>query len=107
MPDVLLRIKRAVLAGRYEFSEKARWEMDADGITELDVIESIATAMAIQKKLRSMSSARQSSREYLFVIISPNLQGTLIYSKGKLIKSDDGDKVYVFVSSKLAVRESE
>lgn len=40
MVDILVRIKRTVLAGRYAFSEKARIEMEADGITELDVAES-------------------------------------------------------------------
>jgi len=39
--DVLVRIKRAVLAGRYAFSEKARIEMEVDGLTKLDVAESI------------------------------------------------------------------
>jgi hypothetical protein len=33
MSDILAKIKRAVLAGRYAFSEKARLEMQADGIT--------------------------------------------------------------------------
>jgi hypothetical protein len=32
MSDILVRIKRAVLAGRYVFSEKARLEMESDGI---------------------------------------------------------------------------
>ncbi len=36
MADILVRIKRAVLAGRYAFSEKARLEMDADDLTDLD-----------------------------------------------------------------------
>ena len=45
--DVLVRIKRAVLAGRYAFSEKARLEMEADGLTELDVAESILNAVEI------------------------------------------------------------
>jgi len=40
--DLLRRIKRAVLAGNYAFSEKALLEMEADGPTELDVAESIA-----------------------------------------------------------------
>jgi hypothetical protein len=47
MSEVLVRIKRAVLAGRYAFSEKARCEMEADALTELDVAESIANAVAI------------------------------------------------------------
>lgn len=47
MRDVLIRIKRAVISGHYAFSEKATIEMEADGITELDVIESIINAVAI------------------------------------------------------------
>jgi hypothetical protein len=39
MTDVLVRIKRAVLAGRYVFSEKALMEMEADCITEQDVVQ--------------------------------------------------------------------
>ncbi|MFQ5821852.1 MAG: hypothetical protein ACE5I5_17835 [Candidatus Heimdallarchaeota archaeon] len=65
MRDVLVRIKRAVLSGRYVFSEKARIEMEADGITELDVVESIINAVAIYKKMRSRSPFRKHSRENL------------------------------------------
>ena len=32
MSDILVRIKRAVLAGRYAFSEKAQIEMEIDGL---------------------------------------------------------------------------
>ena len=53
MGDILSRIKRAVLAGHYAFSEKARVEMEADGLTELDIAESIISAVAIYKKIRS------------------------------------------------------
>ena len=45
--NVLIRIKRAVLAGQYAFSEKARIEMETDDLTELDVAESILNAVAI------------------------------------------------------------
>ncbi len=51
MSDILVRIKRVVLAGRYAFSEKARLEMEIDGITDLDVAESILNAVAIYKKV--------------------------------------------------------
>ena len=47
MAGILVRIKRAVLAGRYEFSEKALDEMEGDGLTPLDVAESILNAVAI------------------------------------------------------------
>ena len=49
MTDVLRRIKRAVLAGHYAFSEKARMEMEADSLTELDVAESILNTVALIK----------------------------------------------------------
>ncbi|NOZ20235.1 MAG: hypothetical protein GXP25_04015 [Planctomycetes bacterium] len=62
MTDLLRRIKRAVLAGRYAFSEKARLEMEADGIVELDVAESILNAVAIYKKIRSRSPFRRRAR---------------------------------------------
>ena len=68
MSGVLRRIKRAVLAGHYAFSEKARMEMEADSLTELDVAESILNAVAIYKTIRSRSPLRQQVREYLYVI---------------------------------------
>jgi hypothetical protein len=52
MSGVLRRIKRAVLAGHYAFSEKARLGMEADSLTELDVAESILNAVAIYKTIR-------------------------------------------------------
>jgi hypothetical protein len=69
MQDVLVRIKRAVLAGHYVFSEKARVEMEADGLTELDIAESVLNAVAIYKRLRSRSPLRQQPKEYLYVIL--------------------------------------
>jgi hypothetical protein len=56
--DILVRIKRSILAGRYAFSEKARIEMESDGLTEFDVAESIINAVAIYKRLRSRSHRR-------------------------------------------------
>ena len=82
MDDVLVRIKRAILTGRYAFSEKARIEMQADGLTELDVAESIVNAVAIYKRMRSTSPLRRRAREYLYVIQSTNLAGLMIYTKG-------------------------
>ena len=104
MSDILVRIKRAVLAGRYAFSEKARIELETDALTEMDVAESILNAVAIYKKLRSQSAFRQSVREYLYVIQSANLDGLAIYSKGKLVPEADGDTYYFLISSKRADR---
>jgi hypothetical protein len=100
MSDSLTRIKRAVLSGRYAFSEKARVEMECDGLTELDVAESIVTAAAIYKRLRSTSPFRKNAREYLYVIQSANFQGTAIYSKGKLVTEAGVETYYFLISSK-------
>ncbi|SRR6266478_6549511 len=103
MSDVLLRIKRAVLTGRYAFSEKARTEMKIDGITELDVAESILNAVAIYKKLRSTNPRRQWSKEYLYVIQSTNLEGLAIYTKGKFVREAELETYYFLISSKRAL----
>lgn len=103
MSDILVKIKRAVLAGRYAFSEKARLEMEVDGLTELDVAESILNAVAIYKKIRSTNPARKTSREYLYIIESANLDGLAIYTKGKLVREAGQDTYYFLISSKRAL----
>lgn len=99
----MVRIKRAVLAGHYAFSEKAQVEMEADGLEELDVAESILNAVAIYKKIRSTSPFRQKTREYLYIIQSPNLDGIAIYTKGKLVREAGEDHYYFLISSKRAL----
>ena len=42
--DVLLRIKRLALFGRVEFTEKALFELELDGLQEDEVIESLVNA---------------------------------------------------------------
>jgi hypothetical protein len=103
MSDILTRIKRAVLAGHYAFSEKARIEMEADSLTELDVAESILNAVAIYKKLRSHSASRTRSKEYLYVIQSTNLDGLMIYTKGRLVPEANTETYYFLISSKKAI----
>ena len=103
MVDVLKRIKRAILSGNYAFSEKARTEMEADQITELDVAESILNAVAIYKTVRSVSPHRGHSRELLHIIQSTNLNGLAIYSKGKLVSDAGQDTYYFLISSKKAL----
>jgi hypothetical protein len=102
MQDVLVRIKRALLKGSYVFSEKAGVEMERDGLSELDVVESILNAVAIYKRLRSRSASRASAREMLFIIQSPNLDGLAIYTKGKLVREAGHEVYYFLISSKKA-----
>ena len=103
MSDVLVRIKRAVLAGRYVFSEKARMEMEIDGLEEMDIAESILNAVAIYKKIRSTSPSRKKAKEYLYIIQSPNLDGIAIYTKGKLVREVGQEIYYFLISSKRAL----
>ncbi|HUT32473.1 MAG TPA: hypothetical protein VNE39_03250 [Planctomycetota bacterium] len=101
--DILVRIKRAVLAGHFVFSDKAEMEMERDDLTELDVMESILTAPAIYKTVRSTSPSRLRGKEKLHIIVSPNLSGLLIYTKGKLASRGGVDTYYFLVSSKRAL----
>jgi hypothetical protein len=103
MIDTLIRIKRAILAGQYAFSEKASIELEADGLTELDVVESIANAVAIYKTIRSQNPYRKGTREYLHIIQSTNLEGVMIYTKGKLVHEADRETYYFLISSKKAI----
>ena len=99
---VLSRIKRAVLAGRFEFSDKARIELFADGLLEQDVVEAIANATRVDKIINSTSPHRRGRRERLYVIISENLQGICLYTKGKLIDVEGEETYYFFISAKCA-----
>jgi hypothetical protein len=101
--DALIRIKRAVLARRYVFSEKARIEMETDDLIEADIAESILNADAIYKRVRSTSPSRNRRREYLYVIQSTNLDGLVIYTKGKLVEAAGIETYYFLVSSKRAL----
>jgi hypothetical protein len=101
--DILVRIKRAVLNDRYAFSEKARLEMEADCLTELDVVEAILNATSIYKTVRSTSPTRRGARERLYVIESTNMTGLPIYTKGKLVKQAGLDTYYFLVSSKRSL----
>ncbi len=103
MSDTLVRIKRAILTGHYSFSEKASLELEADGLTELDVVESIVNAVAIYKTIRSRSPYRKETREYLHVIQSTNLEGVMIYTKGKLVQQAGIETYYFLISSKKPI----
>ena len=82
MSDMLVRIKRAIIAGHYAFSAKARDEMEAEHLTELDVAEAILNAVAIFKSIRSRSPYRAMDGERLYIIQGTNFEGLSIYTKG-------------------------
>ena len=100
--DVLIRIKRLIVARRVEFTLKAEEERLRDGLAIEDVLESILNANAIKKTLRSRSPGRARPGERLYVIESPTYSGVWIYTKGTLRRKGRQEIFYVFVSSKLA-----
>ncbi|MDX9991125.1 MAG: hypothetical protein RBS68_03650 [Anaerolineales bacterium] len=90
-PVTMLSAKRPVL------------ELESDGLTELDLVESIVNAVAIYKTIRSQSPYRKQTREYLHIIQSTNLEGLMIYSKGKLVQEAGVETYYFLISSKKAI----
>jgi hypothetical protein len=78
-------------------------EVEADGLTELDIVESIVNAVAIYKTIRSTSPYRRQTREYLHIIQSTNLEGLMIYTKGKLVQESGIETYYFLISSKKAL----
>jgi hypothetical protein len=101
--DILVRIKRLVVARRVEFTIKATEERLRDGLTVEDVIESIVNANAIKKVLRSRAAVRQGRTERLYVIESPTFTGTWVYTKGTIRRKEGQEVFYVLVSAKLAL----
>jgi hypothetical protein len=97
--DVLVRIKRMVIARQVLFTEKADIEMAADALTPEMVYESVLNAPAIFKTLRSRSP-RTRKAERLYVIKGLTFDGLDIYTKGKVLTKQGVDTFYVLISSK-------
>ncbi|MEW6365467.1 MAG: hypothetical protein AB1714_12645 [Acidobacteriota bacterium] len=97
--DLLVRIKRLVIARRVLFTEKAEIEMAADALTPELVYESILNAPAIFKTLRSRNP-RSGMAEKLYVIKGLTFDGLAVYTKGEILAKEGIDVFYVLVSSK-------
>jgi len=100
--DLLVRIKRLVIARRVEFTMKAELERLRDGLAVEDIFESIINANGLKKVLRSTSPGRAHAGERLYVIESPDFSGTWIYTKGTIRRKGGQEVFYVLVSAKLA-----
>jgi len=102
--DVLIRIKRLVLAHRVIFTAKAEGEMYAEGLTQELVFEAILNAPAITKTLRSRNP-RSGRRETLYVIKGLTYDGLMVYTKGKMATFEGREVFYVLISSKRSTDE--
>jgi len=97
--DILVRIKRLVIARNVLFTQKAECEMAADSLTPELVYESILNAPSIFKDLRSRNPRTKKS-ERLYVIKGLTFDGLDIYTKGKILNKEGVDVFYVLISSK-------
>ena len=99
----LVKIKRLVAAGRYEFTLKADLKCVADGLTRQDVIESILSAQFLWVK-NSRSRWRPGQRERLYIIDSFNFEGVPVYSKGVIRRIGEYESdFYILISGKRSV----
>jgi len=101
--DVLVRIKRLIVRGAVRFTEKARIELEADGLEPEDALEAILSAPGIHKTIRSRSPRRGSPAEKIYVVVGVSFSGIPIYTKGVIRKEEDRDMLYILVSSKRSI----
>ena len=100
--DILIKIKRLVLAGNILFTKKAENEIEQDHLSADLVCEAIINAPGIAKKIKSTNPIT-SKREYLYIIIGLTYDDMPIYTKGKIMKVNNEEKFYVLISSKKAL----
>jgi len=89
-------------AERFGSRKKACDKMERDNLTAEEVVEAVVSAQAISKTLRSRSPSRRHSGEKLYVIKRFSYDGTLIYTKGTIVREDGEETFYIFISSKIA-----
>jgi hypothetical protein len=98
--DILTKIKRLAIARRLRFTFKADIERIHDGLSVEDIVESLVNAPVINKTLRSRSPNRLLPREKLYVIISSTYDGTLIYAKETIRRTQGVEEYYLLISAK-------
>ena len=101
--DVLLTIKRLAMARRIVLTRKAEDEMDADGLSEDEVIESIVNARRIDKIIRSTARNSAGRAEKLYVLKGRTFANILVYTKGKIVRDAERETFYILISSKRAL----
>jgi hypothetical protein len=101
--DILIRIKRLVLARRIVITHKAQLEMEIDDLSEEDVIEAIINARRIDKVIRSDSPFPAHRGDRLYIIKGSTFSNVAVYTKGKIVKDAAAETFYILISSKKAV----
>lgn len=99
MEAILIQIKRLVVQGRTDFTQKAIREMFVDRLMDYEVKESILNAQSIRSK-RSRSPSRRHPGERVYIIAGESFSGIRIYTKGVIRKEEGRELFYVLISSK-------
>jgi hypothetical protein len=102
--EALNRIRRAALRGALRFTQKARDEMHADGLTPEHVRESLVLATRIARVIRSKSRPPGFAGDKLYVIKSRSFSGTPIYTQGAFRKDEDAEVFYILISAKISTQ---
>jgi hypothetical protein len=98
--DLLIKIKRLIIARKVIFTSKARREREQSGLSVEEILESIINAPSINKTINSTSEFKKKTKEKLYIIISSTFDGKIIYTKGTIRKVNGHDEFYILISSK-------
>ena len=104
MDHTLIKIKRLILKGNYEFRLSAEIQLANDGLTREDAIESILNADFLTKKLSS-STDRLRPKEKVYIIESFTYDGTLVYIKGVIRRIRNRETFFIVISAKRSTFE--
>jgi len=99
MDHTLVKIKRLILHGKYEFRLSAEIQLANDGLNKDDALEAILNANYLVKKI-STSQEKLMPREKLYIIESFTYDGILMYTKGVIRKLGEQETFYIIISAK-------
>ncbi|MBI4753189.1 hypothetical protein HY793_02295 [Candidatus Desantisbacteria bacterium] len=101
MNHTLIKIKRLLLKGTYEFRLSADIQLANDGLIRDDAIESILNADYMRMK-NSTSKDKLKPKEKVCIVESFTYDGILMYTKGVIRELRDKESFYIIISAKRA-----
>lgn len=99
MDHTLVKIKRLILQGKYEFRLSAETQLANDDLTMEDALEAILNADYLVKK-NSTSQDKLQPKEKVYIIESFTYDGILMYTKGTIRNKGTQETFYIIISAK-------
>lgn len=99
MDHTLIKIKKLILLGRYEFRLSAAVQLTSDGLTKEDALGAILNADFLMKK-NSTSQDKLERKEKVYIIESFTYDGILMYTKGIIRTKGNQETFYIIISAK-------